>query len=133
MVTGAFIYSTLLTRRKCLCPPIALGARPRMGCSGHRRAEQPPTAAVANIASIPQMVTLAAPTSTGAPPIRAATAPSATRQNTDTTETAATSAVAGVTRIVTMGTPALTANVAADATMRHEILAVLPIVGAGRR
>ena len=75
-----------------------------------------PTAAVANIASIPQMVTLAAPTSMGAPPIRAATAPSATRQNNDTTETASTSAVAGATRIVTMGTPAPTANVAADAS-----------------
>jgi hypothetical protein len=59
-----------------------------------------PTAAVTNIANIPQMVTLTAPTSMGAPPIRAATAPSATRHNNDTTETASTSAVAGATRIV---------------------------------
>ena len=72
-----------------------------------------PTAAVASMASIPQMVTLTAPTKLGAPPTRAAIDPSATRHKSDTTATMGTNAV-GATRMVSTGTPAPTANVAAD-------------------
>ena len=59
-----------------------------------------PTPAVASIANAPQMVTLAAPTKMGAPPIRAASAPSDTRHNSETAETTGTSAVVGARRIV---------------------------------
>src|SRR4029079_19124896 len=73
-----------------------------------------PTAAVAIIASIRQIVTLAAPTTTGAPPRRAPIDPSATRHKSDTIATTGTNAVVGATRIVSTGTPAPTADVAAD-------------------
>ena len=62
-----------------------------------------PTPAVASIANTPQMVTLAAPTNMGAPPIRAATAPSDTRHKSETAHTAGTNAVAGASRIVSTG------------------------------
>jgi len=62
------------------------------------------TAAVASMASIPQMVTLAAPTSMGAPPTRAAIDPSATRHKSDTTATTGTNVPVGATRMVRTGT-----------------------------
>ena len=75
-----------------------------------------PTVAVTSMANTPQTATRAAPTSAGAPPARAAIAPSDRRQSSETAETAGNSAVAGATMVVSTGTPAPTANVAAEAS-----------------
>jgi uncharacterized protein len=75
-----------------------------------------PTVAVASMANTPHTVTLAAPRTMGAPPIQAATVPSAIRQNTDTIATTPTIAPAGASTIVSTGTPAPTAKDAADAS-----------------
>src|SRR5437660_5454089 len=74
-----------------------------------------PTAAVAAIASAPQNATRAAPIHRDAPPARPARPPSAARKTKEAPETKRVSRVGGANRIITMGSAAPTAKLAADA------------------
>src|SRR5689334_13311572 len=90
-------------------------ARPRSDIQPTVMPNSFPTPAVAAIARAPQKTTRAAPVVIDAPPVRAARAPRAARHNSDTTKTVDVRLVAGASTIARTGTPAPTANVAAEA------------------